>query len=259
MSAAADTIRIVLVDDHMLLREGLREILGAEADLEVVAEAGDSAGAVAAVGRERPDIVLLDVEIPGDEVTTTVRKMQAVSPSSRVIILSMYDGPQLVQGLLGLGVKGYLLKSVTRLELVAAIRSANADEGRIVLSVSPESFLHAEIGSSVLSARECAVLQLVADAMSNVQIASRLGLTEATVKRHLRNIFVKLGAVSRIDAVNKAVAASLIQRSQSADEAGGASMRVAFRLRADGARRPAATDQPTPVAPHRPHPGDGVG
>ena len=213
MPAAGETIRIVLVDDHVLLREGLREILSVENDLEVVAEAGDSTSAVAAVGKERPHIVLLDVEIPGDEVTTTVRKMNAVSPGSRIIILSMYDGPQLVQGLLGLGVKGYLLKSVARFELVAAIRSAHSDDGRIVLAVSPESLLHAEVASSVLSDREQMVLELVAEAMSNVQIATRLGLTEATVKRHLRNIFVKLGAVSRIDAVNKATAASLIQRS----------------------------------------------
>ncbi len=229
MPVPGNTIRVALVDDHMLVREGLREILRAEEDFAVVAEAGDSASAVAAVAAEKPDVVLLDVEIPGDEVTTTVRKMQAVSPATRVIILSMYDGPLLVQSLLGMGVKGYLLKTVTRLELVAAIRSVCADEGRIVLSVSPQSLIQAAGGLSVLSDRERGVLQLVAEAMSNAQIGHRLGLTEATVKRHLRNIFVKLNAVSRIDAVNKAIAASLIQPSQQGEE-GGRTPRAAPRL-----------------------------
>jgi DNA-binding NarL/FixJ family response regulator len=236
MSVAAEIIRIVLVDDHMLVREGIRGILELEADLQVVAEAGDSAAAVEAVRQQQPDIVLLDVEIPGDEVTTTVQNIHAVSPASRVIILSMYDGAQLVQSLLGLGVKGYLLKSVTRLELVAAIRSASAPDGRIVLSVSPESFWHTE-SAGMLSARECSVLELVADAMSNIQVATRLGLTEATVKRHLRNIFVKLGAVSRIDAVNKAVAMSLIRPAQADEESPSLTARRPSRYGGDGGHR----------------------
>ncbi len=194
----------------MLVREGLREILTAEADFEVVAEAGDSGSAVAAVEKEKPDIVLLDVEIPGGEVTTTIRRIRTVSPVTRVIIVSMHDGPHLVRSLLALGVNGYLHKSVTRHGLVAAIRGASADDGRIMVSVSSESLAHADSDVIILTPRECEVLQLVAGAMSNAQIGNRLALTEATVKRHLRNIFVKLGAVSRIDAVNKAVAASLI-------------------------------------------------
>jgi DNA-binding NarL/FixJ family response regulator len=220
MPAPHEIIRIVLVDDHILVREGLREILSTEPDFKVVAEAGDSAGAIAAVESEKPDVVLLDVEIPGAEVTTTVRGMQVGSPHSRVIILSMYDGPQLVQSLLAIGVKGYLMKSVTRLELIATIRSVYSDEDRIVLSVSPDSLIRVMGGGpdgGRLSDRERGVLQLVAYAMSNAQIATRLGLTEATVKRHLRNIFVKLGAVSRIDAVNKAIAGSLIEPSQPED------------------------------------------
>jgi DNA-binding NarL/FixJ family response regulator len=217
MAPPHDVIRIVVVDDHSIVRDGLREILGSEPDLEVVADTGDSSSAVAAVEQHKPDVVLLDVEIPGEDVTVTVRKMRQVSPASRVIILSMYDGPVLVQSLLALGVQGYLLKSVTRLELIAAVRSARADKDRVVLSVSQESMMRAvdgNSGGSVLTERERAVLQLVAYAMSNAQIASRLGLTEGTVKRHLRNIFVKLGAVSRIDAVNKATTASLIHSTQ---------------------------------------------
>jgi DNA-binding NarL/FixJ family response regulator len=128
-----------------------------------------------------------------------------------VIILSMYDAPLLLEKLLSAGIKGYLLKSITRHELVAAIRGSRSDHSRVLLSVSPASLARVQLQQAcVLSERELAVLRLVAGALSNAQIAGRLSVTEATVKRHLRNIFAKLGAVSRIDAVNKAVAASLI-------------------------------------------------
>jgi DNA-binding NarL/FixJ family response regulator len=197
---------ILLVDDHALVREGLCRILRAQADMRVVGEAGDSFTAVALAAREHPDIVLLDVEIPGGEATSTVRQIRDCSPGSRVIILSMYEGPMLVQALLAVGIGGYLLKSIHWQELVVAIRAVQADSERVVLGVSQESLGHVRHGpgTGTLSAREREILELVGHALSNSQIASRLSLTEATVKRHLRNIFIKLGAVSRIDAVNKA-------------------------------------------------------
>lgn len=200
-----DQIRILIVDDHALVREGLCEILATQEDLRVVGQAEDSATTVALAEREQPDIVLLDIEIPGGEVTTTVSRIQACSPASRIIILSMYEGPQLVQDLLAAGVNGYLLKSIHWQELVVAIRAVYADKDRIVLGVSQQSLRHVQQmpAGEMLSAREAEVLELVADALSNSQVAARLYITEATVKRHLRNIFAKLGAVSRIDAVNK--------------------------------------------------------
>jgi DNA-binding NarL/FixJ family response regulator len=205
------TISIVLVDDHALFREGLREILGAVGDMRIVGEAGDSMTAVSVTAETRPDVVLLDVEIPGDEVTETVARIRELSPETRIIILSMYDGPQLLSRLLGAGIRGYLLKSVHRQELIAAVRSVYEDPARIVLAVSRNSVAQVEAASApTLSDKELEVLQLAAQALSNNQIARRLGLAEATVKRHMRNIFVKLNAVSRIDAVNKALAASLI-------------------------------------------------
>jgi DNA-binding NarL/FixJ family response regulator len=206
MNDAGGQISILIVDDHALVREGMREILQTQPDMQVVGEAEDSATTVALAAARQPDIVLLDVEIPGDEVTTTVNQIRSRSPNSRVIILSMYEGPQLVQAVLAAGIRGYLLKSVHWEELVVAIRAVYADRDRIILGVSRESLSYAPQGSSpgTLSAREHEVLDLVAQAFSNGQIASRLQLTEATVKRHLRNIFVKLGAVSRLDAVNKA-------------------------------------------------------
>jgi DNA-binding NarL/FixJ family response regulator len=211
MSNRDERTTILIVDDHALFREGLREILSAQSDMAVVGEAGNSHQAVSITAEKQPDVVLLDVEIPGEDVTSTVGRIHELSPRTQVIILSMYDGPQVVQSLLAAGIRGYLLKSVHRHELVSAIRSAREEDGRIVLAVSRESLAQIQRPQpGVLSDRECEVLVLAAQALSNFQIATRLGLTEATVKRHLRNVFVKLGAVSRIDAVNKALAASLI-------------------------------------------------
>ena len=197
---------VLLVDDHALVCEGVRAILELQEDLHVVGQAGDSASSIALTADKRPDVILLDVEIPGGDAPTTVRKILNCSPRSRVIILSMYEGPELVDALLTAGVRGYLLKNVRWQELVTAIRAVVADDDRVVLGVSRESLRPTQpgIGGDTLSAREREVLALVGEALSNRQIASRLALTEATVKRHLRNIFIKLGAVSRMDAVKKA-------------------------------------------------------
>jgi DNA-binding NarL/FixJ family response regulator len=200
-----DQTTILMVDDHAIVRQGLRKLLETQEDLQVVGEADEADEAVTLAAEAEPDIVLLDVEIPGGEVTETVRRIAERSPRSRIIILSMHEGPELVQATLAAGIRAYLLKSVQWQELVVAIRAVHADDTRIILGVSQESLQAArhrpEQGE--LSDREREVLGLVAQALSNGQIASRLGLTEATVKRHLRNIFIKLGAVSRLDAVNK--------------------------------------------------------
>lgn len=211
-----EPITVVIVDDHALMREGLREILEVHNDIVVVGQAGDAPGAIAAVGRLRPRVVLLDVEIPGGDVTDTIDRIHSISPRSAVVILSMYDGPLLLQRLIGQGIRGYLLKSASSQELVAAVRSSAVDDGRVVLLVSARSLAHAPgSNAGTLSPREIDVLELAAQAYSNSQIASRLYLTEATIKRHLSNIFAKLGAVSRIDAVNKAIAAALISGNRS--------------------------------------------
>jgi DNA-binding NarL/FixJ family response regulator len=203
-------IRVLLVDDHTLVREGVSQILDAEDDLAVVGHAATSQQAVRLAGSARPDVVLLDVRIPGWPAPATVARIRAASPLSRVVILSMSDEPAAVRRLLERGVNGYLLKSVTRHELVASIRSVHRDPRRIVLSISQSCLAQLGERTTGLSTREGEVLALAAEAYTNSQIATKLDIAEGTVKRHLRNIFKKLGAISRIDAVNKAVDQSLL-------------------------------------------------
>ncbi|WP_067535460.1 response regulator [Nocardia crassostreae] len=209
-------IRILVADDHTLLREALCDLLRAEADFEVVAQAATGTGTIQLAGEHRPDVLLLDLEMPESDPPETVRRLLSQDPALRIIVLSMHDEQQLVQQLLSLGVRGYLHKGAGRHTLTSAIRQSVGDgQQTVTLSVSPESLrARAEEPEDpgTLSAREREVLMLVAEALSNRQIATRLGVTEATVKRHLRNIFTKLEAVSRIDAVNRAVERALISR-----------------------------------------------
>lgn len=214
MTSIDRRMTILLVDHQALVREGVREILETQPDMVVIGEAGDSRSSLALVARNPPDIVLLEVEDPGHDACTTVTQIRKLAPHTAVVILSMFDTPALVQALLDAGVRGYLLKQrTTRHELVSTVRGVHRDKGRVMLSLSSNSLagIRASRGAT-LSGREREILQLTAKAFTNSQIGSRLSITESTVKRHLHNIYAKLGAVSRIDAVNKAVAAGLISR-----------------------------------------------
>ncbi|TQF04192.1 response regulator transcription factor [Kitasatospora acidiphila] len=209
------TVRILVADDHTLLREALCELLATEPGFEVVAQAGTGTETVALAARHRPDVLLLDIEMPENDPPVTVRRLLAQQPELRIIVLSMDDGRRLVQELLALGVCGYLHKSVSRQTLVATVRQRDEGKHTVTVSVSPGSVWQGGEAADDelpggLSQREVEVLEWTAQALSNRQIGSRLGITEGTVKRHLRNIFGKLDAVSRIDAVNKAVELELI-------------------------------------------------
>ncbi|MFM9607293.1 response regulator transcription factor [Streptomyces niveiscabiei] len=214
MSGPAALVRIVLVDDHTLFRDGLREILEAEEGFSVVGEAATHGQAVRVAAETQPDVTLLDVGVPGSGAVRTVRQLLRIAPGTRVIMVSMYDEPHTVQELLANGVRGYLLKSASRQELVTAVRTVLLDDERIVLSVSRASLTQVHTVAALpelLSGREREVMSLVAQGMTNSQAARQLRISEGTVKHHLRNIFGKLGATSRLDAVNKAISASLIE------------------------------------------------
>ncbi|RLU94598.1 DNA-binding response regulator [Streptomyces griseocarneus] len=208
-------VRVVIADDHTLLRQALADLLGMESDFTVVALAGDGLSAVEAARTHQPDVLLLDVEMPRSEAADTVRKVAAVARDTRVIILTMHTDARLMQSLSRLGISGYLHKGVDRQALTGAIRAAAVDDQTVHVSLprqAPPAPGPAVPGTGTvrLTDRELQVLRLVARAMSNRQIAHELALSEGTVKRHLRNTFAKLGAVSRLDAVNKAVAAALL-------------------------------------------------
>ncbi|MEU9996191.1 response regulator transcription factor [Streptomyces sp. NPDC050848] len=215
-----EPIRIVAVDDHSLLRDALCQLLNAEDDLRVVAEADTSVGLGDLVASTGAHVVLLDVEMPRHHAPTVVSELTSRFPLLRVLMLSMHDHLPLVQELLARGAHGYLHKSAPRASLLSAIRGVMAPEPQVMIvlpcSATPGTAFSAPEHS--LSPREREVLTHVAGALSNRQIANELGITEATVKRHLRNIFEKLGVASRIGAVNKAVEARLIDPSAKAKQ-----------------------------------------
>ncbi|MFG2262097.1 response regulator [Streptomyces sp. NPDC048720] len=204
-------VRALLVDDHALFRDGLRELLVVDGQIEVVAMGGNGAECVELALRHRPDVILLDVEMPGQDAWTTLEQLRRQVPESKVVILSMHEGYTLVQRLLDAGAAAYLTKSVVRRELVAAVCATAADESDSVTVSLPRRALLAPQAArpESLSAREAEVLDLVAQAYSNAEIAGELFITESTVKRHLSNIYAKLGATSRLDAVRHAMRTGL--------------------------------------------------
>ncbi|MGP3753861.1 response regulator [Streptomyces sp. IBSNAI001] len=204
-AGASDDIRVLAVDDHRLLREALCELLEMYEGLTVVAQADDGPSGVRMAGLHRPDVVLLDVEMPGPGPLANLRGVRQAAPEARIIMLTMHDNRQLIDSLLSAGAVGYLHKEADREVLVSAIRSAMAGGTTMFLPRTP-SGSGPERGpapADALTLRERELMELVAQGLSNRQIGSRLGITEGTVKRHLRNIFDKLGATSRLDAVNR--------------------------------------------------------
>ncbi|WJK35270.1 response regulator transcription factor [Solwaraspora sp. WMMA2065] len=209
-------IRVCLADDHTLMRDGIREMLCTDAGFTVVGEASTGPEAVAVCVRLRPDVLLLDVEMPGLGAAAVVRQIGRAAPQTRVVVVTMHDDPDLVSELLAAGAVAYLLKTILRDELVAAVRSVvRRPVQNVLLAVSRATVERLDRQrprtTPPLTERELEVLRLTAEALSNAQIAGRLCITEATVKRHLTNIYAKLHAVSRVDAIRKATAARLIK------------------------------------------------
>lgn len=215
-------IRLVLADDHTLFREGLAQLILTDPVFEIVGEAADGTTVLHMVPALRPDIVVLDVEMPGPGARATVTELRRRCPEVTIVVLTMHQNPRIVQDLLDRGAAAYLMKSIARDQLVAGLRAVHHSPRNVLLSVSRDSLHRGGPGTDTakaLSARELQVMRLTAEAYSNAQIAKRLGISEATVKRHLTNIYAKLGAVSRVDSIRKATAAGII--SQVTDIGGG--------------------------------------
>jgi DNA-binding NarL/FixJ family response regulator len=199
MSADRAPIRVLSVDDHPLLREGVAALLAGHSDLKLVAEASNGREAIDQFRRHRPDVTLMDVQMPEMNGVDALIAICEEFPSARVIVLTTYGGDALVLRALEAGARAYLLKSVLRKELPDTIRLVHAGHKRIVPEVATELAEHA--GDDALSPREVDVLRLIAGGNANKAIAALLSITEETVKGHVKNILAKLGANDRTHAV----------------------------------------------------------
>jgi DNA-binding NarL/FixJ family response regulator len=205
------TIRVMLVDDHPVVREGLRSLLDAEPDLDVVGECGDAESAATTAAATRPDVVLMDLRMPGLDGVGATGQLRTVAPDTRVLVLTTYESDADVLRAVEAGATGYLLKDSSRADLLTAIRAAA--RGETVLSPTVATKLLHRMRhpkQDVLSPREANVLRLVAAGMSNVDISRALHIAEATVKTHLLRAFAKLGVSDRTAAVTKAMSLGLI-------------------------------------------------
>ncbi|MFI0151511.1 response regulator [Streptomyces lydicus] len=205
------TIRVVVADDEELLRTGFRLVIDSWDDLAVVGEAGDGRQAVQLIERTRPDVALMDIRMPGMDGIEATRQLVASGSTARVLMLTTFDEDEHVLAALRAGASGFLLKEMESTELVAAIRATVRGDTLLAPSLTRrllERFLRAApdgrttpLALSSLSARETEVLTLIGQALSNAEIAGRLTLSEATVKRHVAAVLRKLGLRDRVQAV----------------------------------------------------------
>lgn len=192
-------IRVILADDHPVVRDGLAAMVNQQADMEVIAEAGDGEEAVTLYGKHHPDVMVLDLRMPKRDGVSVVQQVLDADPKARLLIMTTYDGDEDIFRCLSQGAKGYLLKDAPRQEILSAIRAVSEDRPYTSSSVASKA-LQRMVKPS-LTQRELAVLQQLAEGRSNKDIARRLGIGEGTAKTHVKAILTKLDAISRTEAV----------------------------------------------------------
>jgi len=206
------TIRILLADDHPVVRDGLAAMLSTQPDLEVVGEAGTGTEAVAQAARLHPDVVLMDLEMPALDGIEAIRLLRAADPTVQVVVLTAFDTDDRIVGALQAGAQGYLLKGAPREEIFTALRTVSAG-GALIPPVVASKLLRqvrAAENPDALTPREKEVLGLVAAGNANREIATHLGISERTVKFHVSAILSKLGASNRTQAVRIAREGGLV-------------------------------------------------
>ena len=202
------SIRVLLADDHTMFRQGLAGVLASYAGMEVVAEVPNDADALEIARDLSPDVVIMQVQMPFRRAVETLRVMRSFPEPPKVVIVTMFESPRYIRGLTGVGASAYLLKTSSADHLVAAVRAAVFDPGseNVVVGMPQEMLEGTQEGAdSVLTARELELLILVARGLSNERIASSLHIAEATVKRHLANVYEKMGVHSRGEAMREAL------------------------------------------------------
>jgi DNA-binding NarL/FixJ family response regulator len=207
--SADSPIRILTVDDHPLLREGIAAVLANETDMVVVAEAGDGSEAVEQFRAHRPDVTLMDLQMPYMSGTDAIHAIRKEFPDARIIVLTTYSGDAQAARAFDAGASGYLLKNMVRKELVETIRTVHGGKKRIPPEIAVEMAEHHT--DDALTVREIEVLREVAAGNANKAVALHLSVSEETVKAHMKNILSKLGANDRTHAVTIALKRGIIE------------------------------------------------
>jgi DNA-binding NarL/FixJ family response regulator len=206
---AKDEITCLIVDDHEVVREGLRLSLSRASHIRVIGEASDGASAVALAERRRPDVVIMDVRMPGMDGLQATKVLSEKLPATAVLLFTAYSERSLLGRGLESGAKGYILKEAPHATLLRAIEKVAAGDGYIDPALMP-AFLPGRDRDEMLTAREREILQLLADGMSNSDVAAKLFISQETVKSHVRHILTKLEADTRTQAVAIALREAII-------------------------------------------------
>jgi DNA-binding NarL/FixJ family response regulator len=209
MTGEKARIRVLSVDDHPLLRQGIGALVGSQADMELVAQAATGAEGLAEFRARRPDVTLLDLRLPDMSGVEVLRAIREEHPEARVVILTTFEGDVEMQRALEAGARGYLLKTMPPGELLDAIRQVHAGKKRIPPAVAAQLAEH--MADEALTPREVEVLRLVAEGNRNKDIADRLFISEETVKVHVKHVMDKLDASDRTEAVAIGVKRGIIQ------------------------------------------------
>jgi two-component system NarL family response regulator len=209
VSAATLRARVLVVDDHSLLRTGVANIINQEPAMEVVAEAASGLEAIDAFRTYRPDVILMDLRMPEMEGVEAIKRIREIDPQARVVVLTTYDADEDIARALQAGAKAYILKDIAADPLVACIRDVLA--GKTYLAPAAAAKLAERVTQIQLTPRELAALRLLANGHSNKEIATALDISERTVKSHLAHLFEKLGVTSRTEAVRVATRRGLVR------------------------------------------------